>query len=101
MAYFSNGSDGYILDKQCADCPLGDGPCPVALIHAIYNYDQIDVPKLREAMNMLVNEEGICQMRYPIRGAAGYNKKESETPIPVMPAMKEWAEKHGLKVTTK
>jgi len=26
---------------------------------------------------------------------------EENKPIPVMPAMKEWAEKHGLKVTTK
>jgi len=101
MAYFSNGSDGAILDRQCLDCPLGDGPCPIAVIHAIYNYDQCDVPKLREAMNILVNEDGICQMRYPIRGAVGYNTQVKEEVIPVMPAMKEWAEKHGLKVTTK
>lgn len=99
MAYFSNGSDGDFLARQCADCPLGDGPCPVFLVQMQYNYEQCDNPKLKEAMNILISEDGICNLRYPIRGAAGFNK--DEPPIKVMPAMKEWAEKHGLKVTTK
>jgi len=65
MAYFPNGSAGEVLDNQCAECPLGDGPCPVLLVQMMYNYDQLAVgqEKLREAMTILVDNGGICQVR--------------------------------------
>lgn len=65
MAYFPNGSSGEIFDRQCADCPLGEGPCPTAAIQMLYNYDQVSdgQEKLREAMTILVDDKGICQTR--------------------------------------
>lgn len=79
MAYFANSSEE-VLSEQCADCPLGYGwndpsqkplfpveqtpkPCPVALIQLQYNYEQLGNPCLRAAMNCLVSESGICQVR--------------------------------------
>ena len=68
MVYFPNGSSGEVLDIQCADCPLGDGPCPVMGIQMLYNYDQVDdgQEKLREAMSILVTDDGTCQVRKQI-----------------------------------
>ena len=68
MAYFPNGCAGEILDNQCADCPLGDGPCPVALVQMTFNYDQVadGQEKLREAMSYLVDDKGICEVRKQI-----------------------------------
>lgn len=72
MAYFSNGSDGQILDSQCEDCPLGYGwngvnaeahQCPTMLVQLMHNYDQLTVPPLRTAMRILVDDDGICQTR--------------------------------------
>lgn len=63
MAYFANSTEGDILDQQCADCILGRKHCPVANVQLVHNYDQCGIPKLREAMNLLVNEQGICQLR--------------------------------------
>ena len=68
MAYFPNGCAGEVLDVQCADCPLGEGPCPVALVQMMFNYDQCsdDQAKLRQAMSCLVDDEGMCQVRKQI-----------------------------------
>jgi hypothetical protein len=80
MAYFPNGSSGDVLDAQCADCPLGYGwndpnqkrlfdpekqarPCPVALVQLMYNYDQVGIEKFEDAMNCLINKDGICRIR--------------------------------------
>jgi len=68
MAYFSNSSEGAVLDKQCEECPLedySDKPCPVIIIQQLYNYDQLykGNEQLKEAMNYLVNEKGICQIK--------------------------------------
>ena len=62
MAYFSNGSEGMILEEQCARCPLGEKPCPITLVQLLYNYKQVGIPTLRDAMNHLINEQGQCQM---------------------------------------
>ena len=68
MAYFSNGCEGEVLEVQCADCPLGGGPCPVKLIQLLYNYEQLDdgQEKLKDSMSMLVDNEGVCQVRKQI-----------------------------------
>lgn len=80
MAYFPNGCSGEVLDEQCHDCPLGHGwhdpamrdlfevereglPCPTFLIQMHYNYDQHDIPKLKQAMTWLIDDDGICQTR--------------------------------------
>lgn len=64
MAYFANGSEGEQLDRQCAECKLpDDAPCPVLLTQLTYNYKQIGNDDLSEAVNLLINSEGICQMK--------------------------------------
>lgn len=68
MAYFPNSSAGETLDRQCSDCPIGEGPCPVLLIQMTYNYDQLNKgnEQLREAMRILVSDDGTCQVRKQI-----------------------------------
>lgn len=68
MAYFSNSSEGAHLEEQCAKCPLGNKCCPVYLMQLTYNYDQCSNEKLKEAMNLLINERGDCQMRPLLQG---------------------------------
>ena len=66
MAYFSNGSEGSVLDKQCNDCRVADdAPCPILLVQLLYNYKQLDEgnEKLREAINLLIDDGGTCQMK--------------------------------------
>lgn len=65
MAYFANGTEGHRLDAQCNRCPLSaeDANCPTLLVQLIYNYDQIGIDKLCDAMNLLVGEDGICETR--------------------------------------
>ncbi len=70
MAYFPNGSSGEVLDAQCADCPVGkheEHQCPVRLVQMLYNYDQFDKQgkrtQMSELMDVLVNDNGECQMR--------------------------------------
>jgi hypothetical protein len=101
MAYFPNGSAGVILNNQCSDCPIGrhpDAPCPVLEVQLFYNYDQCDNEKLEEAMNTLVDEKGICQMRkailkYAYRAPEGEVTKQAINPNTVMPAMRDWLKK--------
>ena len=68
MAYFSNGSEGEILDNQCAECRIPqDVPCPVLYVQMAYNYDQLDEDGeetlTSEVMNCLVDKKGICKMK--------------------------------------
>jgi hypothetical protein len=64
MAYFSNGSEGMILDEQCCDCIIpNEAPCPILLVQEWFNYDQNDNPNLEKCLNMLINEKGECQMK--------------------------------------
>ena len=62
MAYFPNASSADVLERQCEECPVGD-QCPIAAVHFLFNYDQLDQEKLREAMRILVDDEGTCQLR--------------------------------------
>lgn len=101
MAYFPNGSSGTVLDNQCAECPIGrhqDAPCPVLLVQLSYNYDQCrdGNEKLREAMNMLINERGICQMKPVVEKYATDTPQKPMRSEDVMPAMREWAKQHGI-----
>jgi hypothetical protein len=68
MAYFSNGSEGMIFDDECGECKYGQGACPIALVHQLYNYDQVKNPLARQILNTLVtqNVDGKyigCQMK--------------------------------------
>ena len=63
MAYFSNSSEGAYLEAQCAECPLGDGPCPIYGAQMVFNYEQIGNDLATKIMNNYVSEEGVCQMR--------------------------------------
>lgn len=62
MAYFANGTEGMVLDCQCADCPYGQDPCPIYLMQAEFNYEACNDKLGRRIMASLVNEDGICQM---------------------------------------
>ena len=65
MAYFSNGTEGMVLDSQCAECKIpDDAPCPILLVHQLYNYDQIGNDLARSIMDDLVkNQTGKCEMK--------------------------------------
>lgn len=68
MAYFPNGTSGEILDDQCWECKIpDDAPCPILGVQWTYNYEQFDnngeETKLTDAMNLLINKQGICQMK--------------------------------------
>lgn len=65
MAYFSNSTEGMILDEQCDNCLHQDPDvgCPINLVHQLYNYSQIGNKYLQSAMNILVNEDGKCNMK--------------------------------------
>lgn len=71
MVYFPNGSAGEILDAQCAICPAFDHQCPVALVQCLHNYDQCNHPEFESAMNILINERGLCQLKPVIESLAG------------------------------
>ncbi len=68
MAYFSNGTEGMIFDEECSECVLGQKPCPIAFVQAMYNYDACNNKTARAILNNLVkqgdNFEYIgCQMK--------------------------------------
>ena len=64
MAYFSNSSEGSVLDEQCIECFLShEIPCPVAWVQMNWNYKQIGNDMAREILNELVTEDGDCKMK--------------------------------------
>jgi hypothetical protein len=63
MAYFSNGTEGMVLDNQCSECIYGEEPCPIALMQLEFNYEQIGNTLARRIMDTLIDEKGICQMK--------------------------------------
>jgi hypothetical protein len=93
MAYFPNGTAGEILDNQCCDCLHEDEWlwCPVYAVQFLFNYDQVGKgqEKLRQAINMLVSEDGICKVRAAFRA-------ENNGPVPCMEGLKEWARNHNI-----
>lgn len=101
MAYFPNSTSGMVLDEQCAACPVGrdpQAPCPILLVQSQFNYDQChaDHWKLREAMNALIDEKGICQM-FKVFSEMPYSSLDelySEFTGVVVPDDKPWYEKY-------
>ena len=72
MGYFSNGTEGFYLEEQCHNCLHGlndEMLCPVALVQLTYNYSQIGNDDLQAALNMLIDEHGICLMKHAIEKA--------------------------------
>jgi hypothetical protein len=67
MAYFSNGTEGMILDEQCLSCICEDDLafCPVHCLQCTWNYSQLDKgnEKIVEILNELIDENGICLVR--------------------------------------
>lgn len=109
MAYFSNGTEGEILDDQCMKCPFGNQACPVYEVQTFYNYKQMNSGNkdLKDAMEMLINEPGICRMRVLLESnlmkIAGNPTMEKPPGIPLHPhvkepmeAMRKWAEERGV-----
>lgn len=62
MAYFSNGTEGECFDVQCSICKYGMGPCPIAAVQQIFNYDAVDNFVATEILSMLVENDGTCEM---------------------------------------
>lgn len=62
MAYFSNGSEGMVFDRQCGRCKFGDKPCPIAFIQMEYNYDQHKDTSgvATKILDTLVKNDGTC-----------------------------------------
>ncbi len=65
MGYFPNGIAGTKLCEQCAHCPLGDQPCVVYVAQITYNSKQHDEGQdlLKEALNLLIDDEGTCLLK--------------------------------------
>jgi hypothetical protein len=62
MAYFSNGSEGALLDEQCSRCKYGALPCPIYFVQTEYNYDAVKNEVASEILNYLVKNDGTCTM---------------------------------------
>lgn len=63
MAYFSNGSEGMALEAQCAECPLGDGPCPVYGAQMVFNYEQVGNDLAERIMDNYIGSDSQCRLR--------------------------------------
>lgn len=63
-------------------------------VQSLFNYDQVDKgqEKLRQAINMLVNDKGVCNVRKAFRA----QQNAPRGPVPCMDAMKAWAKNHGI-----
>jgi hypothetical protein len=62
MAYFSNGTEGMVLDHQCSLCKYGDEPCPIYLVQSLYNYDACNNEVARKILDELIENNGTCAM---------------------------------------
>jgi hypothetical protein len=68
MAYFSNSSEGEVLENQCCDCLLASGPCPIYIAQISYNYPACNNQVARSILNCIVSQEPDgtyigCQMK--------------------------------------
>lgn len=62
MAYFSNGTEGMVFDHQCSLCKYGEEPCPIALVQHEFNYSACNNATAQGILNMLVKNDGTCEM---------------------------------------
>ncbi len=62
MAYFSNGSEGAVFERQCAKCKYGDLPCPIAWVQFEHNYEAAGNETASAILNHLVRKDGTCAM---------------------------------------
>lgn len=72
MAYFSNGTEGAILDEQCCECleaMKDELLCPVHNVSVFFNYDQTNNNELRRCLSALVADDGTCRMRQALKQA--------------------------------
>ena len=104
MGYFSNGTEGMgYKEIYCSNCIHQNGfdgksGCAIWLAHMLHNYKECN--NKDSILHLLIprNKEGTneqCTMF--VEGVAPGVAKEHEPPIDVshvMPAMREWAEKH-------
>lgn len=83
MAYFSNGTEGMVLDEQCSRCPVGEDSCPIYGVQMLYNYDQLKKGNedLKAAMAMLIDDRGRCQMLKVLKEAGKVKADPDPTPI--------------------
>ena len=68
MAYFSNGSEGMCFDEECASCKYGEEPCPIAIAQSKYNYAACNNKTARAILDMLVKDDGTCEMKKMMEG---------------------------------
>ena len=58
MAYFSNGSEGEVLDNECAECVLTDDiPCPILWVQLEYNYEACNNEIASKILNDLIKQK--------------------------------------------
>lgn len=83
MVYFPNGTAGMVLDEQCSNCPVGEDACPIYAVQMVYNYDQLKNGNkdLKDAMTMLVDDKGRCQMLESLKRAGRSKPDPDPTPI--------------------
>jgi len=62
MAYFSNSSEGYVLEEQCSKCKYGQLPCPIFQAQFLYNYEACNNKTAREILDLLIDNNGNCSM---------------------------------------
>ena len=56
-AYFSNSSEADDFDRDCEDCILGKGACPIAFVQSFFNYDACNNPTATDILNHLVEQK--------------------------------------------
>ena len=88
MAYFSNGSEGMVIDDQCSRCIHADeeAHCPIAYVQLEFNYDQQKKGNedLKKAMSVLIDKDGKCNMKPLIdsmKGIVNPNRKCFQRPL--------------------
>jgi len=62
MAYFSNTTEGDVLEHQCSLCKYGEKDCPIYFVQAMYNYDACNNAIARRILDELIADNGTCAM---------------------------------------
>jgi hypothetical protein len=62
MAYFSNGTEGSVFDYQCSLCKYDGGACPIATVQYMFNYEACNNATAQAILNVLVQNDGTCEM---------------------------------------